>query len=151
MTEESMQRYFEDLAVGETFNLGAETVTEAEIISFAEQYDPQPIHTDPEAAAESMFGTLVASGWHTAAISMRRFVDGIVENAGIAIIAGVEVENLQWRRPVKPGDVLNADAEIVGLEEWNEERGIVQFELGMRTDDGDSVLQLTKRVLVARK
>ncbi|GAA0253137.1 MaoC/PaaZ C-terminal domain-containing protein [Haladaptatus pallidirubidus] len=147
----STVRYFEGLEVGETFNLGAETVTAEEIRSFGERYDPQPIHTDPKVATESMFGELIASGWHTAAISMRRFVDGIIENAGIAILAGVEVENLQWRRPVKPGDVLNAKAEIVGLEEWNEEHGIVQFDLAMQTDEDDLVLQMIKRVLVDRR
>ncbi|WP_390185454.1 hypothetical protein [Haladaptatus pallidirubidus] len=78
-------------------------------------------------------------------------MDGIIENAGIAILAGVEVENLQWRRPVKPGDVLNAKAEIVGLEEWNEEHGIVQFDLAMQTDEDDLVLQMIKRVLVDRR
>ncbi|WP_458210816.1 MaoC/PaaZ C-terminal domain-containing protein [Haladaptatus sp. NG-SE-30] len=148
MTADSPSRYYEDLVVGETFDLGTETVTEEEIVSFAERFDPQPIHTDADAARESMFGELVASGWHTAAISMRRFVDGIIEREGIAIVAGVEVENLQWRRPVRPGDVISTDAEIVGLEGWNDEQGIVRFELVIRTDDGDSVLQLTKRVLV---
>ncbi|WP_227356349.1 MaoC/PaaZ C-terminal domain-containing protein [Haladaptatus salinisoli] len=151
MTEESTHRYFDDLTVGEAFDLGSETVTEAEITAFAERYDPQPIHTDPAAAAESTFGQLVASGWHTAAISMRRFVEGVVDNAGIAVVAGVEVENLRWRRPVTPGDVLTARAEITGLEEWDEKRGIVRFELVVRSDEGEPVLQLTKRVLVGRK
>ncbi|WP_266080900.1 MaoC/PaaZ C-terminal domain-containing protein [Haladaptatus caseinilyticus] len=151
MTDDSTPRYYEDLVVGETFDLGAETVTADEIASFGEQFDPQPIHTDSAAAADSMFGELVASGWHTAAISMRRFVDGIIEQAGLAVVAGVEVEMLQWRRPVRPGDVLSADAEIVGLEEWDEDHGVVVFELRMHTDEGDVVLLLTKRVLVERE
>lgn len=151
MTDGSTPRYYEDLAVGDTFDLGTETVSEDEIVSFGERFDPQPIHTDSTVAADSVFDGLVASGWHTAAISMRRFVDGVIERAKLAVIAGMEVENLQWRRPVRPGDVLAADAEIVGLEEWNDDQGIVQFDLRMRTDEGDCVLQLTKRVLVERR
>ncbi|WP_435156518.1 MaoC/PaaZ C-terminal domain-containing protein [Haladaptatus sp. DFWS20] len=151
MTDGSTPRYYEDLAVGETFYLGTETVSEDEIISFGKRFDPQPIHTDSAGAADSMFGGLVASGWHTAAISMRRFVDGVIEREKLAVIAGMEVENLQWRRPVRPGDVLSADAEIVGLEAWNDDQGIVRFDLWMRTDEGDPVLQLTKRVLVERR
>ncbi|WP_458188281.1 MaoC/PaaZ C-terminal domain-containing protein [Haladaptatus sp. NG-WS-4] len=151
MTDDSPRRYYEDLVVGETFDLGTETVAEEEVVSFAERFDPQPIHTDAETAEASMFGELVASGWHTAAISMRRFVDGVIEREGIAVVAGVEVRNLQWRRPVRPGDVLSADAAVVGLEEWDDEHGIVRFELTMRTDDGDPVLHMTKRVLVLRE
>lgn len=90
----SSLRYFENLTVGETFDLGSETVTEDEMVSFAERYDPQPIHTDSDAAAKSMFGGIVASGWYTVAVSMRRFVNGIIKQEGIAMVAGMEVEHL---------------------------------------------------------
>lgn len=141
-------RYFEDLTVGETFDLGSETVTEDEMVSFAERYDPQPIHTDSEAAAKSMFGGIVASGWYTVAVSMRRFVNGIIKQEGIAMVAGMEVEHLQWRRPIRPGDTLHSETKIVDLNEWDEENGVVHFDLQTRTGNGELALQLTKRALV---
>jgi acyl dehydratase len=101
--------YFEDLAVGDVRVHGTYEVTAAEIVEFAEQYDPQPFHTDPEAAAGSAFGELVASGWHSASVCMRLYVDGILgDRAGMGA-RGVE---LRWRRPVRR-DELRIETEVL--------------------------------------
>lgn len=101
--------YFEDLAVGQTFRTDKVTVEAGAIKAFAAEFDPQPFHLDEDAARESFFGGLVASGWHTAALTMRLFVEGEFTIAGGLI--GLGVEELRWPRPVHPGDVLRAGRE----------------------------------------
>ncbi|MBI3885262.1 MAG: MaoC family dehydratase [Opitutae bacterium] len=103
--------YFDDLHVGDKFPTASVTVTEAEIIAFAQLYDPQPFHTDPAAAPASLFGRLVASGWHTAALTMRLLVQGEFQLAGGSV--GLGVEKLEWPRPVLPGDTLTVVTEVV--------------------------------------
>lgn len=105
-----MPEYYEDVAVGDTRTFGERTVTKEEIVEFAEQYDPQPFHVDEAAAAESMFGGLIASGWHTAAICMRLFVDHMAEETWVGARG---VDELRWIRPVRPGDTLSVDVEVV--------------------------------------
>ena len=104
-------RYFEDFQVGDIFDLGSTTVTEEEIISFARQFDPQPFHTDPVLAKDSIFGGLVASGWHTAAMFMRLFFDGLLHET--ASIASPGVDDVRWLKPVRPGDVLRARFTVI--------------------------------------
>jgi acyl dehydratase len=99
-------RYFEDFHVGDTFELGQVTVTEEEIIAFARQFDPQPFHIDRERAKSSYFGELVASGWHTTALFMRLFVDGLLNES--ASLASPGVDNVRWPKPVHAGDTLSA-------------------------------------------
>jgi acyl dehydratase len=107
-----MVRYFEDIEIGETHEHGSYDVTEEEIIEFAEQYDPQPFHTDPEAAKETSFGGLAASGWHTAAMCMRLLVEAM-EDAEWASQGARGVDELRWIRPVRPGDSISAEYEVV--------------------------------------
>lgn len=107
-----MTRYFEDIAVGDTTTNGSYTVTEDEIIEFAEQYDPQSFHTDPEAAENSMFGGLAASGWHTAAACMRLLVE-TMEREEWASQGARGIDELRWIRPVRPGDDLSIGLEVV--------------------------------------
>ena len=104
-------RYFEDFQVGDIFDLGSTTVTEEEIISFARQFDPQPFHTDPVLARDSIFGGLVASGWHTTAMFMRLFFDGLLHET--ASIASPGVDDVRWLKPVRPGDVLRARFTVI--------------------------------------
>ncbi|MFL5663950.1 MAG: MaoC family dehydratase [Ktedonobacteraceae bacterium] len=104
-------RYFEDFQVGDIFDLGSTTVTEEEIISFARQFDPQPFHTDPVLARDSIFGGLVASGWHTTAMFMRLFFDGLLHDT--ASIASPGVDDVRWLKPVRPGDVLRARFTVI--------------------------------------
>ncbi|MFO1095179.1 MAG: MaoC family dehydratase [Planctomycetaceae bacterium] len=104
--------YFDDLRVGQRVVSGTYLLDEAQIIAFASQYDPQPFHTDPEGATNSLFGELVASGWHTAAITMRLMVDSGLPIAGGHIGVGVEIA---WPRPTRPGSVLRVESEIIDL------------------------------------
>jgi acyl dehydratase len=104
---------FADLAVGQGFRSGAHTVTEAEIMEFARQFDPQPFHLDHAAAAAGPFGGLAASGWHTVALTMRLLVDGGLRLEGGIVGAGVD--ELRWLRPVRPGDTLHVESEILEL------------------------------------
>jgi len=128
--------YFEDIAVGDTQVHGTYDVTAAEIVEFAEQYDPQPFHTDPEAATESAFGELVASGWHTASMCMRLYVDGILtDRAGMGARG---VDELRWRQPVRPGDELRIETEVLDkrTSESDPRRGYVDERLeGLVGDD----------------
>lgn len=105
-----MTRYYEEYEIGDTWEFGERTVTKSEIIEFAEKYDPQPFHVDEEAAKDSIFGGLIASGWQTAAICMRMFVDNVVDEASQGARG---VDNLRWIRPLRPGDTLTATVEVV--------------------------------------
>lgn len=97
-------RYFEDFHVGQVIDLGSRSVGEAEIIAFAKEYDPQYFHTDPAAAARSIWGGLVASGWHTCCLFMRLLVDGHLIH--VESIASPGVDEIRWLKPVRPGDRL---------------------------------------------
>ena len=133
-------RYFEDLEVGETHQFGEYHVTKEEVIEFAEQYDPQPFHTDEEAAEESAFGELVASGWHTAAMCMRMLADGpLQERAGMGARG---VDELRWHRPVKPGDTLHLRTELLEkrISESDPRRGYVNSQMEGINQDGDVVI-----------
>lgn len=118
-------RYFEDIEVGETREFGEYHVTKKEIVEFAEQYDPQQFHTDEEAAKNSAFGELVASGWHTTAMCMRMVVEGLLKNS--ASMGGRGVDELRWRQPVTPGDTLSLRIEVVDkrASESDQRRGYV--------------------------
>jgi acyl dehydratase len=102
-------RFFEDYKVGSTYNCGSFTVTEAEIIAFASEYDPQAMHVDPDLAAKGPFGELIASGWHTIAKTMRLMVDQFLPHNGLAAPG---IDELRWPRPVRPGDTLTLYATV---------------------------------------
>jgi acyl dehydratase len=98
------ERWFEDFTAGAVYEFGAAEISEAEIVDFARRYDPQPMHVDREAAAHGPFGGLIASGWHTAGLMMRLFVDNFLP--GHASLASPGIDELRWARPVRPGDRL---------------------------------------------
>ena len=102
--------YLDDLHVGQRFNSGSHAVDEAQIKAFASQFDPQPFHLDDAAAKGTLFAGLAASGWHTAAITMRLLVDGGAPIAGGIIGAGGEVS---WPKPTRPGDILHVESEVM--------------------------------------
>ncbi len=102
---------FEDFQPGQTFALGEHTLSAEEIIAFASEYDPQPQHTDMEAAKHGMLGGLIASGWHLCALAMRMIVDGLFGRA--MSLGSPGVEEVQWRRPVRPGDVVRLAGEVL--------------------------------------
>lgn len=99
-------RYFEDFFEGETLDLGSFSYTEQEIVAFARAYDPQPMHTDPDAARRSIYGGLIASGWQTATSYMRRLVDQLMRDS--SSVGSPGLDKLRWLKPVRPGDVLRA-------------------------------------------
>src|ERR1700726_3222965 len=105
------EQYLEDYATGQVYRSGRLRVDKDQITAFAAQFDPQPYHLDEAAARKSVFGALVASGWHTAALSMRLLVDGELKPAGG--ILGVGFDELSWPRPVRPGDELRLVSEIL--------------------------------------
>ena len=133
-------QYYEDVAVGETEEFGEHRFDRAEIIDFAEQYDPQAFHTDEEAARDSAFGELVASGWHTAAVCMRLLVEGSLRDQ--AAMGARGVDELRWLHPVKPGDTLHVRTEVVDKRpsESNPDRGYVDTELEGVNGDGTVVI-----------
>ena len=100
------QRHFEDIEVGKPYNYGAYPVTKEEIFAFAKAYDPQPHHIDEEAAKLSLVKGLCASGWHSCAIFMRMFYDGMLKDA--AALGGASIDEVKWMKPVRPGHVLKA-------------------------------------------
>ena len=144
-------RYFEDFQPGETVELGSHRVTEAEIIAFAKQFDPQTFHTDPVAARETGFGELVASGWHTSAMFMRLLVDGLLKES--SAIASPGVDELRWRRPVRPGDTLSARATVFDAvpSHTRADRGLVRHDCTVTNQKGEVVMTLRTLAFFARK
>ncbi len=107
------RQYFEDIEIGLRREFGSHTLSEDEIIAFASKFDPQPFHTDPKAGAESHFGGLVASGWHTGCIAMRLLVDNIILKENIAGFGSPGFDDLRWLKPVRPGDTLSVRSQCV--------------------------------------
>lgn len=143
--------YLEDLVLGEERHLGSATLTTEEIVAFARAYDPQPFHVDPEAAARSHFGGIVASGWHTASIAMRLFVDGMVGQ--IASLGSPGVDELRWLAPVRPGDTLSlrVTIESVTPSSSRPDRGSVRVRYDLRNQTGQPVLTMIGIGLVLRR
>ncbi|PCR90959.1 MaoC family dehydratase [Natrinema ejinorense] len=144
-------QYYEDIEVGDTQEFGEYHVTKEEIIEFAEQYDPQPFHVDEEAAGDSAFGELVASGWHTAAMCMRLLVDGPLDDRASMGAGGVD--ELRWKQPVRPGDTLSIRTEIIDkqVSESDPNRGYVDSRLEGITQDGDVVISWIAHGMIARR
>jgi acyl dehydratase len=111
-TESSDRLYLDDLRLGQRFTSRRHTIDAAQIKAFAQLFDPQPFHLDGDSAKETMFGGLVASGWHTAAITMKLLVEGGLPLAGGIIGAGGEIA---WPRPTHPGDTLRVESEVVEI------------------------------------
>ena len=142
--------FFEDLHVGQRFVSGTKQVDEAAIKAFATQFDPQPFHLDGEAAKNTLFEGLVASGWHTAAISMRLMVEGGLPIAGGLVGAGGEIS---WPKPTRPGSVLHVESEIIELKRSRSrsERGIATIRSETRNQLGETVQVLVAKLIVRCK
>ena len=143
--------YFEDLELGKQYRSDELTVTQEAIVEYAALYDPQPFHLDPEAAKASVFGELVASGWHTAALTMRLRVTSPLRLAGGWI--GMGVEYLKWPKPVRPGDTLQAAMEIIEKRESasNPTRGIIRVRTTTFNQHGDVVFETVSVQLAIRR
>jgi len=142
--------YLEDLHVGQRFESATLALTADEIKAFARQFDPQPFHLDEDAAARSLLGGLAASGWHTAALTMRLLVGGGAPIAGGVIGAGVEV---RWPRPVRPGDELQVVSEVLEItpSRSKSDRGIAVLRSETRNQRGEVVQVLTSKLMVPRR
>src|ERR687897_1926747 len=143
--------YFEDLRAGQVVDLGSHTVSAEEIISFARLWDPQPFHVDPAAAKGSVFGGLIASGWHTGAMWMRLYVDSLLD--GAASMGSPGIEELRWLAPLRPGDTLSGRLTV--LEKTpsaiRPDRGTVRIRGEMVNQDGVTVMAMTSRGHFGRK
>jgi acyl dehydratase len=144
-------RCWEDFSPGQSFDLGTHTVTEAEIVEFAERWDPQPFHVDPVAAVDTPFGGLIASGWHTACIAMRLYVDAVLADAASHGSPGLT--ELRWLRPVRPGTTLHARLEVEEVQPSSRrpDRGTVMLRWVVTDDTGDEVLTMRGRGLFGRR
>src|SRR6187402_2974179 len=146
----SQSLYFEDLAVGQKFGSGSARVTAEEIKAFAQQFDPQPFHLDPEAAKATLFEGLAASGWHTASITMRLLVtsgvplaDGIIGSGG----------NIAWPRPTRPGDILRVHSEVTEIvpSRSKPDRGMVSMRCETLNQRGEVLQQFLPKLVVMRR
>jgi acyl dehydratase len=142
--------YLEDIFVGQRFVTGTHTLTSEAIKSFARDFDPQPFHTDEAAAKESFFGGLAASGWHTAAITMRLQIDSGPPIAGGMIGANGE---LSWPRPTRPGDTLHVESEVteVAPSKSKPERGFITLKSETKNQEGEVVQLFIVKLLVWRR
>jgi acyl dehydratase len=143
--------YFEDLAVGQIFRTGALTVDTDAIKAFAASFDPQPFHLDEAAAAKTFFQGLAASGWHTAALTMRLLVDGGAPIAGGIIGAGMD--ELRWPRPVRPGDRLHLESEVMELRPSRSrpQQGLMKMRTTTLNQNEEPVQILVANIVVPRR
>ncbi len=143
--------YLEDLAPGQRFGSGRLTVTEADIIAFATTFDPQPFHLDEAAARGTIFRGLAASGWHTAALTMRLLVDSEFRPAGGIIGAGMD--ELRWPRPVRPGDTLRVEVEVLETRPSRSrpDQGLVKTRTTTLNQRDEPVQVLVANLLVPRR
>ena len=144
------ERYFDDLRSGERLQSGQYIVTEEEIINFAREFDPQPFHLDGAVADQTMFKGLIASGWHTAAITMRLFVQTLNFAEGAI---GLGVDELRWPNAVRPGDALQVETEIVDLRVSRSKpsHGIVRLRNVTVNQHGEVVQTMSASALVLRR
>jgi acyl dehydratase len=142
--------FLEDLHVGQHFASASHTIEEGEIKAFAAQFDPQPFHLDGEAAKATLFGGLAASGWHTAAITMKLLVESGLPLRGGIIGSGGEIS---WPKPTRPGDTLTVGSEIeeVTPSRSRPDRGMIRVRSETRNQHGDIVQILIAKLIMPRR
>ena len=135
--------YFEDYLLGATYECGSVGIDQASIIAFAKEFDPQPFHVDPAAAAAGPYGGLIASGWHTAALVMRLLVENYL--AAESSLGSAGLDELRWPHPVRPGDTLRVRATVVESRRSvsKPDRGIVKTVVEATNTDGATVMRAT--------
>ena len=144
-------RYFEDFKPGDVIELGARTITKERILAFAREFDPQPFHTDEEAAKRSIYGGLLASGWHTGSLLMRILYDGLLHDA--ASLGSPGIDELRWLEPVRPGDTLAGRMTILEAipSRSKPDRGIIRSLIEMRNQHGAVVVSIRGLSLIGRR
>jgi acyl dehydratase len=150
VSKEHDRLYLDDLRIGQRFTSGTHVVDEEQIKAFARQFDPQPFHLDNEAARETLFAGLAASGWHTAALTMRLLVESGMPLAGGIIGAGCE---LDWPNPTRAGDTLRVESEVLDVRssQSRPDRGIVTVRSLTRNQRDEVVQRLTAKLIVPRR
>jgi len=145
------QRYFEDFAVGQTFGSGRLVIDGERIKSFAAEFDPQPFHLDEDAAKDTFFRGLAASGWHTAAATMRLLVESEMKPAGG--IVGASFDEFRWPRPVRPGDELHVESEVLEVRpsKSRAEQGLIKTRTTTLNQNGEAVQILVANLIVPRR
>ena len=144
--------HFEDFAVGQRFRSGSFRMERDRITAFAEEFDPQPQHLSEQAAASSHFGELVASGWHTASVTMRLFIaDALPPIAGGG--QGIGIEGLSWLRPVRPGYQLLVEAEVIAARPSRSrpDKGLLKIRTNTLNQRGELVMTATHTVMLPRR
>ena len=141
------KRYFEDWPLGESIESDTLTFTRESVLAFAHEYDPQPFHLDDDAAAQTIFGRLAASGWQTASATMRLIVDG-----GMLAGVGLGVDELRWHKPVYPGDTLRVVAECAAKRATPEKpHGVIHFKIATYNQHDEKVMSHVAIVLVQKR
>jgi acyl dehydratase len=145
------ERFLEDFALGQTFGSGRLTVDREAITAFAAQFDPQPFHLDESAARASIFKGLAASGWHTAAITMRLLVEGDLKPAGGVL--GLGFEEFRWPVPVRPGDELRVESEVLEVRpsKSRPDQGLIRVRTKTLNQNGETVQVTVGSLLVLRR
>jgi acyl dehydratase len=145
------ERYLEDYAVGQTFGSGRLRVDAEQIKSFAAQFDPQPFHLDEQTASRTIFRGLAASGWHTAALTMRLLVDGELKPAGGIVGAGFD--EFRWPRPVRPGDELRLESQVLEVRpsKSRPEQGLIKVRTTTLNQADEPVQILVSNLIVPRR
>lgn len=144
-------RYFEDFAPGDVIELGSRTLTKEGIIAFAREFDPQPFHTDEAAAARSVYGGLLASGWHTGSLAMRILYDGLLNDT--VSLGSPGIDELRWLKPVRPDDTLSLRMTILETipSRTKPDRGLIRSLMEMRNQHGEVVLTIRGLSLLGRR
>ena len=144
-------RYFEDYVPGSVHDLGTISISESDIVEFARRYDPQAFHIDAEAARQTQFGGLIASGWQTAGLMMRLAVDGYLSD--VASLASPGVDELRWTQPVRPGDVLSVRATVLEARPSTSkpDRGLVRTLFEVRNQRGEIVMTVKGLNMLKRR
>jgi acyl dehydratase len=134
--------YWEDFKVGDTGPMGEKVVDKDEVIAFAKAYDPQPFHVDEQAAKASMYGGLIASGWHTVAMVMRMMVDSYLRDS--ASLGSPGVDNVRWLKPVRPGDTIRGTRKVVETRasKSRPDMGVVKSQWEVFNQDGELVMTM---------
>jgi acyl dehydratase len=146
-----MFRYLEDLTVGERIVTASTQLTQSDIVGFAADYDPQPMHVDPAWAASGPFGGIIASGWHTAAVVMRLIVDA--RPLGGTPVLGLGVDQLRWPKPVRPGDTIRVEMEVLAItpSRSKPDFGVVQLRNIAHDQNGEIVITMLTSLWVPRR
>lgn len=142
---------FDDLRPGQRFTFTPRTVSQEEIISFARDFDPQMFHVDPMAAKGSPFGGLIASGWHTCAITMRMLADAWILDSSCAGSPGID--SLKWAHPVRPDDTLHGHAEILELKPSTSkpDRGVARVRVVLKNQHEQTALEMQAHIIFLRQ